>query len=276
MDRRQGAGPLRASSLLLLVLAAVLAGCGAPVATPEPIYLEAAGSPVLAPLVGELAAAFSQQNPNISLDVGGLGTQHGLTALREGRADMALASWLPADLEPSYRATAIARDGLAIVVHADNRIDGLGLVQLQELFAGKTYQWQALNGAATAGEIQTVSREDGSGTRAAFEALVMGDQRITPLAVMVASPQAVVDYVAGHPAAIGYVSMSQVTPEVKVLKIEGELPTPESAGLGSYVLTRELWLVTAEPTPEAVQAFLDFVLSPAGQQIVGRAFGRIR
>jgi phosphate transport system substrate-binding protein len=84
------------------------------------------------------------------------------------------------------------------------------------------------------------------------------------------------EYVASHPEAIGYVSMGYLTPDVKVLKVEGALPTSQTVGEGSYALTRELWLVTAEPPAGAVEDLLDFVLGPAGQQIVGRRYGRIK
>ena len=85
-----------------------------------------------------------------------------------------------------------------------------------------------------------------------------------------------VEHVAGHSQALGYVSMDQVTPGVKVLRIEGELPTLETASQGSYPLSHELWVVTVDPPPEAVRGFLDFVRGPAGQQIVGQSFGRIK
>jgi phosphate transport system substrate-binding protein len=264
------------SAYPLFFLLALLVGCGEPLATPQPTYLRAAGSMEMAPLVAELAAAFGQQQPAIDVEVTGLGTQYGLDALREGETDIALVSYLPPDLESRYQATAIACDGLAIIVHPDNPVDGLGLLQLQDLFGGRIYEWKAVSSRATVGEIQPVSREAGSGTRAAFEALLMSGQRVTPLAVVAPSPQAIVEYVAGHPGAIGYVSMGSVSPGVKVLKIEGELPTPQTARQGSYALTRTLWLVTADAASPGVQLFLDFVLSPAGQQIVGRDFGRIR
>jgi phosphate transport system substrate-binding protein len=67
-----------------------------------------------------------------------------------------------------------------------------------------------------------------------------------------------------------------VTAMVKVLSVEGELPTPQSTARGSYPLSHELWVVTADPPTEAVRAFRRFVLSPAGQQIVGETFGRVR
>lgn len=267
---------LRFAYPLLVLLLAMLLGCGEPVATPEPVFLQAAGSTAMSPLVTELAAVFHEQSPLASLEVAGLGTQFGLEALQAGETDVALASWLPADLNPDWRATAIARDGIAIIVHPSNRVDGLGLLQLQDLFSGRIHEWGEAGGRTSQGSVQPVSREDGSGTRAAFEALVMGDRKVTPLAVLALSSEAVVEYVAEHPDAIGYVSMGHLSPEVKVLKIEGELPEPETAGQASYPLTRELWLVTVDPATEAVRDFIRFALSPAGQQIVGQKHGRIK
>lgn len=244
----------------------------------------------VAPLMAELAEAYGETSPLVTVEVDGLGTGYGLQALRAGEADMALASWLPPraeeggaggwQLDPGWQATAIARDGLAIVVHPDNPVEGLGLLQLQDLFGGRAYEWAdgspVGSGLSALGEVQPVSREEGSGSRAAFEALVMGGERVTPRAVLMLSPGDVVEYVASTPNAIGYVSMGQVTPRVKVLKIEGLLPTPETTAQGAYALTREFWLIAAGPVAGVVQEFVDFSLSPAGQQIVGRRYGRIR
>jgi phosphate transport system substrate-binding protein len=273
---RIGSGVVQCAPVVCLMLVAVLAACGEPLATAEPIFLQATGSTAMKPLVSELAAAFDEQSTAVSLEVTGLGTHYGLEALRRGETDLALVSWLPEDLDPGWQAVAIARDGIAVIVHPVNPVDGLGLLQLRDLFSGRVDEWEAVGGRRTQGVVQPVSREEGSGTRMGFEALVMEGQKVTPLAVVASSSQAVVDYVASHPNAIGYVSMGYLSPEVKALKIEGELPTPETAGRGRYALTRELWLVTPVPPSEAVQEFVDFALGPAGQQIVGLRYGRIR
>ena len=253
-----------------------LAACGEPLATPEPVFLRAAGSTAMAGLAGELAEGFAEQSPLVSIDVTGLGTRFGLDELAAGRAEMALASWLPADLDAKWRATAIARDGIAVVVHPSNSVDGLGLLQLRDLFSGRVFQWRVVGGKPSQGAVQIVSREAGSGTRNAFETLVMEGREVTPLAVVAPSSDAVIEYVSAHPDAIGYVSMGQVSSGVKVLSIEGELPTPQGAQVGHYPLSRDLWLVTAASPSEPVDAFRRFVLSPAGQQVVGQSFGRIR
>lgn len=274
-----------------LLLPLLAAACGEPLATPEPVFLQATGSMDVAPLVAELASAYEEGAPLVTIEVDGPGSTFGLQALRAGEADVAMVSWLPPggeasdgawQLEPGWRATAIARDGLAIIVHPDNPLAGLGLLQLQDLFSGHAYEWASAGGPSAGGtlaglgEVQPVSREEDSGTRAAFEALVMDDLEVTPRAVLLLSPGAVVEYVAATPNAIGYVSMAQVTPEVKVLEVEGLLPTSETTAHGAYPLSRELWLVTSEPYSEAVRDFVDFALSAAGQQIAGRRYGRIR
>jgi phosphate transport system substrate-binding protein len=274
---RGGVARVAGQSFFLLVLVAGgLVACGEPVATPEPVFLQVAGSMSMAQLASDLAAAYTEQFPLTDIEVLGQGTQFGLNELAAGRADLALASWLPADLDARWQATAIARDGIAIIVHPTNDVAGLGLLQLQDLFSGRVHGWAGAGGASAQGQVQVVSREAGSGTRDAFEALVMGERRVTPLAVVAPSSEAVVEYVATHPDAIGYVSMGMVLPAVKVLSIEGEMPNPQSAQRGSYPLTRQLWFVSAASPTDSVVAFRRFALSPAGQQIVGQSLGRIR
>jgi ABC-type phosphate transport system substrate-binding protein len=53
----------------------LLAACGEPVATPVPVDLRAAGSTAMEPLVMDLAKAYSEQFPLVSLEVLGLGTE---------------------------------------------------------------------------------------------------------------------------------------------------------------------------------------------------------
>lgn len=262
-----------AITALILVL---LSACGEPLATPELVFLRAGGSAAMVPLVLDLAEGFEAQHPTVSINVTGHGSQCGVEALESGEAEMALVSWLPADLAQGWRATAVARDGLAVIVHPDNPVDGLGLLRLQDLFSGRVYDWGAIEGHTADRPVQPVSRESGSGALAGFLAMVMEDRDLTPRAVVAPSAQAVLDYVSRYPGAIGYVAMNQVTADVNVLKIEGERPTPQSTAEGSYPLSRELWILSAEPSAAAVQGFLDYARGPAGQQIVGLEHGRIR
>jgi phosphate transport system substrate-binding protein len=106
--------------------------------------------------------------------------------------------------------------------------------------------------------------------------MVMTDDRVTLTALVMPNSQAVVDYVAGDPRAIGYVSMGYVNGEVKTLAMEELLPTPENVSPGLYNLTRELAILSRPGASSEAKAFLDFALSPAGQAIVARRYGRVR
>jgi phosphate transport system substrate-binding protein len=252
-----------------------LSACRATVEPPQPVYLKAAGSTTMLPLVDELAAAFHERQPLVNIDINaGGGSALGREMAAAGQADLGLTSWLPEEPPDGLQATVIARDGIALIVHPTNPIFGLTLLQAHELFSGRAVDWEQVGGRP--GLVQVISREDGSGTRAAFERLVMGDDRVTLTALVMPNSQAVVDYIAGDPLAIGYVSMGYVNGNVRVVPVEGLLPTPESVSRGEYHLTRELVILSRSNAPPQVQAFLEFALSPAGQAIVGRHYGRVR
>jgi phosphate transport system substrate-binding protein len=263
---------LYGAALIGLVLGVI--ACGATVEPPKPVYLQAAGSTSMTPLVEELAAAYHEREPFVTIDVRGGGTLLGREMAAAGQVDLGLASWLPDGPPSGLQATVIARDGIALVVHPSNPIKGLTLLQVHDLFAGQVVDWQVLDG--TPGLVQVVSREDGSGTRAAFESMVMRDERVTLTALVMPNSQAVVDYVAGDPQAIGYVSMGYVNGNVKTLAVEELLPTPENVSPAAYHLTRELVILSSPGASAGAKAFLDFAISPAGQAIVARRYGRVR
>jgi phosphate transport system substrate-binding protein len=257
----------------LCIASWVLPGCGG-VEPSKAVYLRAAGSTAAMPLVEKLAKAYAQNQPNVTIEVSGGGSRLGLEQVRGGEVDIGLVSWLAEGQAESLQATVIARDGLALVVHPDNKLRGLTLLQARELFAGRVLYWGEIGG--TGGEVQIISREDGSGDREAFETLVMGSRRVTPNAIVMPSSQAVVEYVAAHSNAIGYVSMEYADSSVRVLEVEGLAPTPENVSSGEYHLTRNLTLLTRPEAPPEVKAFVRFALSPQGQTVVGANYGRVR
>jgi len=252
----------------------LLAGCSRGAIEPaEPVHLQVTGSTSLQPLVEELAQAYTERLKQVTITVEGRGSLAGIELVRQGQVDIGMASWKEPD-DTSLWSTPIALDGIAIVVHPQNQVEGLTMLQLKDVFFGRIWDWRDVRGKA--GEILVVSREDGSGTRMVFEDLVMQGKRVTPMAVVMPGSQAVVEYVAEHPEAIGYVSMGYLSGKVKVLEIEEAAPTPDSVRQGSYHLLCPLFLITRqEPTGE-IKGFVDFVLSPTGQSIVGRKYGRVQ
>lgn len=258
---------------LLAALSMILAGCGATVTPPTPVTLRLAGSTSMQPLLADLFAAYQKRAPHVTIIVEGGGSRLGREQAQEGKVDLGMTSWLQAEDDVGW-SVPIALDGIAVIVHPDNPLDGLTLLQLRHVFSGRFWHWEEVGGSY--GEITVVSREDGSGTRAVFEDVVMEGQAVTSTAVVMPSSQAVVEYVAGHPRAIGYVSMGHLSPQVKALAVEGVMPTTARVADGSYHLTRPLYLVAVrEPQGEA-QAFVEFCLSPAGQSVVSERYGPVK
>ena len=260
-----------AALLTVLILTILVGGCTnvAQVGGP-PVTLRIASSSAMKPALLELTDAYTQSHPNVTFVITGSGSQFGVAAVRAGQAELAAVSW-PPDANPTApgdRLTPIARDGLTIITHPRNPISGLTLLQLRALYKGEVLDWAALDGAP--GEPIVISREDGSGDRQAFETLVMGDERVSLSALVLPTAEAVAAYVAEHPAAIGYVSMAQQSDAVNALPIEGLAPTAESVRSGAYHLSRLLYLLTPTRAEPQSRAFVDFVLSPAGQAIIAR------
>jgi phosphate transport system substrate-binding protein len=234
----------------------------------QPATLRIAGSTTMLPVLTELGAAFQAAHPNASVVIRGGGSEIGLKALDQGSADLAAVSWemgAPTETD-GLRPIPIGRDGLTLIVNPKNRVAGLTTLQLRALYRGEILDWQAVGGPSS--EPVVISRESGSGDRAAFEALVMGGERVTLNALMLPTAQTVADYVARHPGAIGYVSMAQRNESVRVVPIEGISPSPDEVRSGAYHLGRLLYLVLPRAASPAARAFVDFALSPAGQRIV--------
>jgi phosphate transport system substrate-binding protein len=262
---------VHATLIASIVVSFVAGGCGsvAQVGAP-PVTLRIAGSSAMRPVLLELTAAYERTHSNVAFEVIGGGTELGIRAVEEGKADIAAVSWAPdpTAAPPGYRMTPIARDGLTIITHPRNPAQGLTLLQLRALYRGEVLDWAALGGPA--GEPAIISREEGSGDRQAFETLVMGGERVSLSALVLSTAEAVAEYVAEHPAAIGYVSTAQQSDAVRVLSVEGLLPSAESVRSGAYHLSRLLYLLTPASASPQARSFVDFVLSPAGQSIVSR------
>lgn len=258
---------------LLAGLLSLLTACGTPTLPPESVRFTIAGSTAMTPLLTELAEAYQVHFPQVSIAVEGGGSRLGLARVKEGEVVLGASSWLPAEGAATVWSAPVAMDGIALIVHPDNPTTGLTLAQLREVFSGRLWDWAELGGA---GEVQVISREGGSGTRAAFETRVMEGQRVTPTALIMPGSGAVVDYVAAHPEAIGYVSMGHLSDKVRALAIERVKPTPQTVSDGTYYLARPFFLVAPEEPSGAPRSFVDFVLGLEGQKIVGQQYGRVR
>ena len=278
----------RASALFFALL---LAGCvQASVVAPTPITIQVAGSTEMRPVLNALTAAYSERHPNVLFAIQGGGSILGETWIENRRIDLAASTRLPDgdDTPATLMRIPIGLDGVSIVVHPDNLLADLTLAQLRNLYSGKTLDWQDVGGRS--GDVLLVSREDGSATRMLFEDRVMNGEEVSLTAVVMPSSEAVVGYVADHPNAIGYVSRAYVLAKettaestgqeapasVRLVAVESRLPTSQEIKTQAYFLTRPIFLLRQITDTARLQPFIDFVLSPVGQEIVARYHVPIR
>lgn len=263
--RRQFLAGISCSAALGLLSAC--AGQNEP--TSFPARLQIVGSTSMGRLLAELASAYQMQHPRVLVDVQGGNTAAGLAELTAGGSNLAAVSWSEgASGLPPHEAIPVARDGIAVIVHPSNRCSGLTLSQLRALYQGEVLDWGSMGGLQAQPVI--VSREDGSGTRAGFESLGVGNERVTLNALVMPSSATMVDYVARHRAAVGYVSMAYLNAVVKALPIEGALPSSAAIKSGTYHLSRVLYLYLRMPSAPVALNLLDFLRTRPAQLAIER------
>ena len=265
------AGPagklLRISSLLLLFLGLLPGLWGCQRGSKSGGHaLCIAGSTSVQPFAEKLAEVYMQQHLGARIDVQGGGSSAGIFAAQQGAADLGASSRELVPAEKNLHEIAIAWDGIAVIVHPSNPLNNLSLQQLRQLFQGKITNWQALGLPPHA--IDLITREEGSGTREAFEHLVMGKTEFTPSALVQDSNGAVREIVAGDPYSLGYISAGLVDERVKAVAIDGILPNRENIKNQTYKLVRRFLLVSRVPPAGECKAFVDFILSPQGQRLL--------
>ena len=73
--------------------------------------------------------------------------------------------------------------------------------------------------------------------------------------------------IAGDPYGIGYVSVGHIDAMVTPVALDGVVPSHENVKNGTYVVARGLYSLTRGEPAGLAKSFLEFLLSPTGQQI---------
>ena len=96
----------------------------------------------------------------------------------------------------------------------------------------------------------------------------MGKLRIARGAIVEDSNGTVREIVAGDPNAIGYISLGLVDGRVRALELDGIKASEGSILEGRYGLVRPFLFVTKGELKGLARDFVDFVLSPEGQNMI--------
>ena len=126
------------------------------------------------------------------------------------------------------------------------------------------------------GEITVVSREDGSGTRGAFVELLGIEEEVdgekmdmtTEDAKITNSTSVMMTTVEGDVNAIGYISLGSLNESVTAVKVDGAEATADNVAAGTYKVQRPFNIATNGMPGDAVQDFINFIMSREGQAVV--------
>lgn len=225
-----------------------------------------AGSTSIQPFIEKVAEHYMEKHPEIQINVQGGGSTAGVQATYNKICDIGISSRNLKEHEKELTTVLIAIDGVAVIIHKNNRVNNLSTGQIKDIFSGKIKNWKELGGKEKA--IISVTREEGSGTRGAFEDMVMGETEISDACLVQDSNGAVREIIATTPQGIGYISVGLVDEREKAIAINGVLPTLENIASRKYRFSRPfLFLLLTEPQGN-VKKFIDYVLSREGQDIL--------
>lgn len=244
--------------------------------------LKISGSTTVNPIAAEAAEAFRKQGWRITVDTQG-GSSGGLSALGEGAIDIAMSSRPVTDKDRKkfprirFEKTVIGFDGVALVVSKaiyDAGVRSLTRDQIRSIYEGHTRFWKDVGGPEK--PIVFFNKEPGRGTWEIFAHFLYGTPGLAPI---VSHPEVGGNEegrtkVAGHCCAITQLSTAwaDASSGVRALGIDSggttRWPTRDSILSGRYPIKRELELVTNGPPSGNIKSFIDYVLSPDGQNLV--------
>ncbi len=244
----------------------------------RPLRLSMGGSTTIEPIMTSAMEVYLNEiDPRAELSYDAPGSTAGIRGVMNGTYVLGAASreLLIEEKQAGVVSTTIALDGLSVIVNDTVPLDDLGLEQVAGIFVGEISNWKELGGPDK--EIVIVNRDEASGTLGAFREAVLekvygDDARFTLNALVTESNGNMATMVAQSPYSIGYASLNVIErleqSGGRALTVDGIENTPQTIYNGTYPISRPLNVVTfGEPGGDA-QVFIDFLLSPRGQNIV--------
>ncbi|PJF49114.1 MAG: hypothetical protein D6709_10905 [Chloroflexi bacterium] len=276
---RRWSNPARAMTLAACALFAGCARAEPPQPTPVAEHYRLIADSATYPLMRGLTNAYAESvNPYARFTIEQGAPDRVAERLRSGQVLLGATSLVPpAPGGLKWWLADLALDGVAVIVHADNPIDGLTLNDLRDIFAGARNTW-ADYGQDALGNIEVAVREAGDGARVVFDRVVMGDQRLTFDALVMPSVETMLNFVTLRPGAIGYTPSASALGQrsgaaglnvrVKVLALDGVPLTSEKLRSGDYPLARTLNLVSLYEPQGELRNFVAWALGPQGKALI--------
>ena len=223
-----------------------------------------------------LGKTFTKTHPNVSVVVvPSLGSGGGIKAMLAGAIDLAISGRALKDTERAQGAlaTEYARTPFVFATGMRNSVSAITTHELVKIYTGETRTWP------DGKPLRLVLRPEVESDTDIVKSLspAMNQAVKTALAregmIMAMTDQDSADNLENIPGAIGTTTLAQIISEQRALKpltLNGATPGLAALGEGTYPYFKTLFMVTG-PKPNLVtQAFIAFVRSAEGRQILAK------
>ena len=261
-------------SLIISIMGGAFVGCSEKgesngSSAGENIRVSISGSTSVGPLMEKVAEKYEAENSNVSIEINQVGSSAGIKDAINGVSEIGMSSRkLKDEEEAEVKGTVIAYDGIALITNKNNKVTNITMGQIKDIYTGKITNWKDIGGVDA--PIVVVSREDGSGTRDAFQEIVgYKSENLIANATISDGNGNVKTTVEGNENAIGFVSFEYLDDKVGQLTVDGVKPEANLVKSGEYKLSRPFILATKEgKITENGKKIVEYILSDAGQKIV--------
>ena len=240
------------------------------------------GSDTMVILGQRWAETYMKEHAGITIQVTGGGSGTGIAALINGTTDICEASRPMKDKEKddlkakqkgaAAIETKVALDALAVYVNEKNAIKDIAIPDLAKIYKGEIKNWKEVGGKDEA--IILYGRENNSGTYGYFKEHVLENKDFAASVQTLAGTSAVVNAIKGDENGVGYGGIAYLE-GIRALSVKKDAGSPAiapslaTAQDGTYPISRFLYFYTAGQPTGNVKKFIDWVVSDAGQKIIG-------
>lgn len=249
------------------------------------------GSSTLAPVMAAISTNFiegfvtwdkvdvSFPEKNIAIYVSAGGSGQGVKSVIDKTSDFGMVARTVKDSEkeqlPELKEFKVGIDALTLGVNPNNPVlsvkDDLTKDEIVKIFSGEYKTWKDLDASLPDKEIIVVTRDIGGGAHEVFQSKIMGDVDVKADAIQAPSMGALVTKIIENEFAIGYASfgvVNQNVGKVATIKVDGVEATQENIVNGSYIIQRPLIAIINGELTQPQQAFMDYVMSSEGMEVV--------
>ncbi len=232
--------------------------------------IKIAGGTAHIPVMKEAARRIMRMNPDISITIAGGGSGVGIKQVGEGLVDIGNTGRKATDDEMrryGLKMFKFAIDGIAVIINPKNPYVKMNNQQLMDIFSGKINRWETMGWGERG--INVYTRDASSGTRKVFWKKALSKATITKTANFIQSNGAMKSAISLDPYGIGYISVGYIDRTVTAVSLDGVAPSIDNVQNGNYKIARGLYMNTMGEPQGLTKLFIDYILSPEGQEIAG-------